>query len=321
MMIHPTALVEDGARLGAGVEIGPFCHLGPRVALEDGVKLLSHVVVKGVTRLGARTVVHPGAVLGGEAQIRGNDFPEGRLEIGTDCVLRELVTMNCGSAKDKGVTIVGARGYFMAGSHVGHDCVVGDDVTFANSVALGGHVQIGDGVIFGGLSAVQQFCRQHFADDDPALEADPARELAEEFADALGVTLAPEQYRQRPLGALVATRLTPTLSPRAAGMVTARIYRLFEVEILDGALARAMLANSQRHTDDDLAQQALAQARAGGHGRANAVLALPLRALTQAYLALPPEARAAPLMFEQHTLDANVPVVLEGLALPDFRNL
>ncbi len=159
MMIHPTALVEDGARLGAGVEIGPFCHVGPRVALEDGVKLLSHVVVKGVTRLGARTVVHPGAVLGGEAQIRGNDFPEGRLEIGTDCVLRELVTMNCGSAKDKGVTIVGARGYFMAGSHVGHDCVVGDDVTFANSVALGGHVQIGDGVIFGGLSAVQQFCR------------------------------------------------------------------------------------------------------------------------------------------------------------------
>jgi UDP-N-acetylglucosamine acyltransferase len=74
-------------------------------------------------------------------------------------VLRELVTMNCGSRKDKGVTRVGDRGYFMAGSHIGHDCVVGDDVTFANSVALGGHSQIGDGVIFGGLSAVQQFCR------------------------------------------------------------------------------------------------------------------------------------------------------------------
>jgi UDP-N-acetylglucosamine acyltransferase len=157
-MIHPTALIEDGARLGASVEVGPFCHVGPRVVLEDGVQLLSHVVLKGVTRIGARTVVHPGAVLGGEGQIRGNDF-EGRLEIGEDCVLRELVTMNCGSRKDKGVTIVGQRGYFMAGSHVGHDCVVGDDVTFANSVALGGHCQIGDGVIFGGLSAVQQFCR------------------------------------------------------------------------------------------------------------------------------------------------------------------
>lgn len=159
MTIHPTALIEDGAKLGAGVEIGPFCMVGRRVALGEGVRLLSHVVVKGVTELGARTVVHPGAVLGGEGQIRGNDFPEGRLEIGSDCVLRELVTMNCGSRKDKGITRVGKRGYFMAGSHVGHDCVVGDDVTFANSVALGGHSQISDGVIFGGLSAVQQFCR------------------------------------------------------------------------------------------------------------------------------------------------------------------
>jgi UDP-N-acetylglucosamine acyltransferase len=158
-MIHSTALIEDGARLGVDVEIGPFCHIGPSVTLDDGVRLLSHVVAKGVTRIGARTVVHPGVVLGGEGQIRGNDFLEGRLEIGPDCVLRELVTMNCGSRRDKGVTMVGKGGYFMAGSHVGHDCVVGDDVTFANSVALGGHVQIGDGVIFGGLSAVQQFCR------------------------------------------------------------------------------------------------------------------------------------------------------------------
>jgi len=159
MTIHPTALVEDGARLGADVEIGPFCMVGSRVTLNDGVRLLSHVVIKGVTELGERTVAHPGAVLGGEGQIRGNDFPEGRLTIGSDCVLRELVTMNCGSRKDRGITRVGDRGYFMAGSHVGHDCVVGDDVTFANSVALGGHSQIGDGVIFGGLSAVQQFCR------------------------------------------------------------------------------------------------------------------------------------------------------------------
>ena len=174
----------------------------------------------------------------------------------------------------------------------------------------------------GAWEAVQQFCREHFAaDDDPALEADPARELAEEFADALGVSLAPEQYQSRAVGAIVATRVAPTLSSRAAGAATRRIYRLFEVTILDGALARVMLASSQRRTDDDLAQQALAQARAGGRGRANAVLALPLAALTQAYLALPPEARAAPVMFEQHALDANVPVVLEGLALPGFRNL
>jgi len=159
MAIHPTALVEDGARLSAGVEIGPFCHVGPRAQLDEGVRLVSHVSVAGVTRIGARTVVHPGAALGGEGQIRGNDFPDGRLEIGADCVLREMVSMNVGSRKGGGLTSIGARGYFMANAHVGHDCHVGDDVTFANSVALGGHVEIGDGVIFGGLSAVQQFCR------------------------------------------------------------------------------------------------------------------------------------------------------------------
>ena len=157
--IHPTALVEDGARLGAGVEIGPFCHVGRDAALEDGVRLVSHVTVSGFTSIGARTVVFPHAALGGEGQIRGNDFREGKLTIGPDCVLREMVSMNVGSRKGGGLTQVGARGYFMANSHVGHDCHVGDDVTFANSVALGGHSQIGDRVIFGGLAAVQQFCR------------------------------------------------------------------------------------------------------------------------------------------------------------------
>ena len=157
--IHPTAIIEDGAILGAGVEIGPFCTIGARVRLGDGVRLLSHVAVTGVTTLGARCVVHPGAVLGGEGQIRGNDFPDGRLEIGEDCVLREMVSMNVGSRKGGGLTQVGARGYFMANSHIGHDCHVGNDVTMANSVALGGHSVIGDRVIFGGVSAVQQFCR------------------------------------------------------------------------------------------------------------------------------------------------------------------
>ena len=159
MAIHRTALVEDGAVLGAGVRIGPFCHVGPRVTLGEGVRLKSHVSVAGVTILGARCLIYPGVVLGGDGQIRGNDFLDGRLEIGADCVLRELVTMNVGSRKGGGVTRVGPRGYYMAASHVGHDCHVGEGVTFANSVALGGHSEIGDGVIFGGLSAVQQFCR------------------------------------------------------------------------------------------------------------------------------------------------------------------
>ena len=159
MAIHPTAIVEDGALLGAGVDIGPFCSVGHKVRLGDGVKLVSHVVVSGHTEIGAHTVVSAGAVLGGPAQIRGDEAPDARLVIGEDCVIRESVTMNLGSARDKGITSIGARGYFMAYSHVGHDCHVGDDVTFANGAQLGGHVEIGDGVIMGGLSAVQQFGR------------------------------------------------------------------------------------------------------------------------------------------------------------------
>ncbi|MBV9549773.1 MAG: acyl-ACP--UDP-N-acetylglucosamine O-acyltransferase, partial [Alphaproteobacteria bacterium] len=120
---------------------------------------LSHVSIQGITIIGARTKIYPQAALGGDGQIRGNDFADGRLEIGEDCVLREMVSMSVGSRKGGGLTRVGARGYFMANAHVGHDCSVGDDVTFANSVCLGGHVTIGDRVIFGGLAAVQQFCR------------------------------------------------------------------------------------------------------------------------------------------------------------------
>ena len=159
MSVHPSSVVEDGAVIGAGAEVGPFCHVGPRVVLGDGVRLRSHVSVVGITHLGARCDLYPGVAVGGEGQIRGNDLSDGRLEIGQDCVLREMVSMHVGSRKGGGLTKVGASGYFMANSHVGHDCRVGNGVTFANSVALGGHVEIGDGVIFGGLAAVQQFCR------------------------------------------------------------------------------------------------------------------------------------------------------------------
>jgi len=159
MAVHASAIVEDGARLGPGVEIGPYCIVGRDVELGDGVRLLSHAVVTGRTRIGARTVVHPQAVLGGEGQIRKNDYAEAGLEIGSDCVIREAVTMSCGSRLGRGVTTVGNNGYFMAYSHVGHDCLVEDDVTFANNATLAGHVHIGQGVIMGGISAVQQFGR------------------------------------------------------------------------------------------------------------------------------------------------------------------
>jgi UDP-N-acetylglucosamine acyltransferase len=157
--IHPTAIVEDGAVLGADVEIGPFSLVGPHVRLGQGVRIHSHVIVTGHTEIGAQSIVHPHAVLGGGPQFRGDTGAEARLAIGAENIIREHVTMNGGSVKGGGLTSVGNRGYFMAYSHVAHDCHIGNGVTFANGVALGGHVTIEDGVNIGGLSAIQQFSR------------------------------------------------------------------------------------------------------------------------------------------------------------------
>lgn len=156
---HPTALVEEGAQLGENVEIGPFCHVGARAVIEDGVRLISHVSVLGNTRLGAGCVVHPFAALGSAAQDFKHKGGDVGLVIGPGNVLREHVTMHMGTEPARGTTRVGANGYYMVGAHVGHDCIVGDNVVFANNATLGGEVVIGDYVIMGGLSAVHQKCR------------------------------------------------------------------------------------------------------------------------------------------------------------------
>jgi|SRR5579871_1671848 len=159
MTIHPTALVEDGANLAADVEVGPFCIVRKGAVLGAGVSLASHVVIEGGTEIGERTAVYSHAVIGGDAQIRNHDPAGMRLRIGSDNVIREAVTISTGSSGGKGITVVGDRCYLMAGCHVAHDCVVGNGVTLSNGVQLGGHVQIEDGVIMGGLSAIQQFGR------------------------------------------------------------------------------------------------------------------------------------------------------------------
>jgi UDP-N-acetylglucosamine acyltransferase len=156
--IDSTARVADGARLADDVEIGPYCIVGADVELRPGVRLLAHVNVAGVTVIGERTVVHPFASLGTPPQSLGYRGEPTRLVIGADCLIREGVTMNTGTTVG-GVTTVGDRGFFMAYSHVGHDCVVGSDVVFANSATLGGHCVIGEHVYIGGLAAVHQFGR------------------------------------------------------------------------------------------------------------------------------------------------------------------
>jgi len=159
MAIDPTARVADGARLAADIEIGPYCIIGPQVELGSGVRLIAHVHIAGVTTIGQGTVIYPFVSLGGPPQSVSYRGGATRLEIGTHCDLREAVTMNTGTEDGGGVTRVGDRCLFMVGSHVGHDCQVGNAVTFANNVSLGGHVSIGDNTFLGGHAAVHQYVR------------------------------------------------------------------------------------------------------------------------------------------------------------------
>jgi UDP-N-acetylglucosamine acyltransferase len=157
--IDPAARIEPGAAIGNGVSIGPYCVIGPNVVIGDGCQLVAHVHVAGHTTIGARSIIYPFASIGTPPQsVKYRGGPT-RLVVGADCDIREGVTMNTGTEDDRGVTEVGDRCFFMAGSHVGHDCRVGSDVTFANNVVLGGHVTVGDFVVFGGQAAVRQFVR------------------------------------------------------------------------------------------------------------------------------------------------------------------
>jgi UDP-N-acetylglucosamine acyltransferase len=157
--IHPTAIIEDGAKIGDNVGIGPYCTVGPKVRLDDGVALMSHVVVNGDTSIGANTCIFPFASIGHQPQDLKYKGEESSLEIGCNNVIREHVTMNPGTEGGGMVTRVGNNCLFMVGVHVAHDCRVADHVIMVNNATLGGHVRIDEWAIVGGLSAVHQFVR------------------------------------------------------------------------------------------------------------------------------------------------------------------
>lgn len=157
--IHPSAVVDPAARLGNGVRIGPFCVVGPGVELHDGVTLMSHVVVEGLTSIGSGTVIYPFASIGHRPQDLKYKGEPSTLEIGRNNQIREHVTMNPGTEGGGMVTRVGDNGLFMMGSHVAHDCILGDHVILANNATLAGHVVMGDFAFMGGLSAAHQFVR------------------------------------------------------------------------------------------------------------------------------------------------------------------
>ncbi len=159
MAIHPTAVVEPGAQVDPSCEIGPFAVVGPHVTLGPNNVLAAHAIVTGHTTLGAGNRVFPHAVLGEIPQDLKYRGEPTRLEIGDRNTFRECVTINLGTVGGGGVTVIGNGCLFMAYSHVGHDCRIGDGAIIANSVALAGHIVLEDHVHMSGNAAAHQFCR------------------------------------------------------------------------------------------------------------------------------------------------------------------
>jgi len=157
--IHPTAVIEDGAELGADVQIGPFCTIGAGVRLGDGCRLMSHVVLSGETTIGSGNRFFPFATVGVEPQDLKFKGEVTRLEIGSGNTFRESCTVHVGTGGGGGVTRIGNDNFLMAYAHIAHDCQLGDGIIMANAATLAGHVTIMDRAMVGAFSGVHQFCR------------------------------------------------------------------------------------------------------------------------------------------------------------------
>jgi UDP-N-acetylglucosamine acyltransferase len=158
-VVHPTAEVRPGARLEAGVFVGPGCLLGPEVTIRRGTRLEAQDVVMGRTTIGADCRLSPFVVVGTEPQDVGYEEEATQVVIGDRNVIREFVTIHRGTVKGGGRTTIGDDNYFMNFSHVGHDCRVGSGCVFINNATLGGHVTVDDFVTLSGFTGVHQFCR------------------------------------------------------------------------------------------------------------------------------------------------------------------
>ncbi|HET9663527.1 MAG TPA: acyl-ACP--UDP-N-acetylglucosamine O-acyltransferase [Burkholderiales bacterium] len=156
--IHPTAIVDPGARLAGDVEVGPYTIIGADVEIGAGCRIGAHTVITGHTRLGVNNRVYQFVSLGEAPQDKKYGGEPTRLEIGDHNTIREFCTLNRGTAQDVGVTRIGHHNWIMAYSHVAHDCQVGNCTVFANNAQLAGHVHVGDHAILGGFTSVHQFC-------------------------------------------------------------------------------------------------------------------------------------------------------------------
>ncbi|GAB3291947.1 acyl-ACP--UDP-N-acetylglucosamine O-acyltransferase [Pseudidiomarina andamanensis] len=157
-MIHPTAIIDDSARIGNNVEIGPYTIVGAHVEIGDNCVIGPHVVLRGPTVLGKNNRIFQFASVGEDCQDKKYNGEPTRLVIGDNNVIRECVTIHRGTVQDQGLTQIGSNNLLMAYVHVAHDCMVGNNVILANNTTLAGHVHVGDWAILGGFTGVHQFC-------------------------------------------------------------------------------------------------------------------------------------------------------------------
>lgn len=155
--VHPSAVIDPGARIGERVSIGPGCVIGPKVEIGDDCWIGAHVVIDGRTRIGRGNRIFHFTSLGAPPQDKKYAGEDTAVEIGDNNTIREYVTINRGTAQDAGVTRVGSDNWIMAYVHFAHDCQIGSHTIFANACQIAGHVTIGDWVIFGGATLVHQF--------------------------------------------------------------------------------------------------------------------------------------------------------------------
>jgi UDP-N-acetylglucosamine acyltransferase len=159
VQIHPQAVVSPEATLGTGVQVGAFAVIGAEVELGDSCEVHHHAVIQGPSKFGARNVFHPFSVIGGDPQDYTFSGERVELTVGDRNIFREYVTISRGTKKGGGITRVGNENFFLAYSHVGHDCQIGNGTLFVNGATLAGHVTVQDYVTIGAFSPVHQFCR------------------------------------------------------------------------------------------------------------------------------------------------------------------
>ncbi len=158
-MIDSRAIVDPRAMLADNVSVGPWTIIGPEVEIGYGTVIASHVVLRGPTQIGVYNKIYPFASVGDDPQDKKYQGEKTALQMGDRNVVREYCTINRGTVQDKGLTRIGHNNLFMIGSHIAHDCVIGNHAILVNHVGLAGHVTVGDYAIIGAYSAVHQFCQ------------------------------------------------------------------------------------------------------------------------------------------------------------------